>query len=79
MADIDVAYHSCCKILEYPSCKLCVSACEAAAIDLKPIGDAFVGSIEGSGSIPARDLVARAANEIKTMVVKRRSEHMLVI
>lgn len=46
-------------------CKLCVGACEGAAIDLKPIRDSFVVSIEGSGSVAARDLVARAAEEIK--------------
>ncbi len=46
-------------------CKLCVGACEAAAIDLKPIGDSFAVSIEGSGSVAARGLVARAVEEIK--------------
>ena len=38
---------------------------KAAAIDLKPIGDSFAVSIESRGSVPARDLVARAAEEIK--------------
>ena len=52
-------------ILECSLCKLCVGACEAAAIDLKPIHDSFVVSIEGSGSVAAKDLVARAVDEIK--------------
>jgi len=46
-------------------CKLCVGACEAEAIDLKPIGDSFAVSIEGSESVAARGLVARAVEEIK--------------
>ena len=45
--------------------QLCVGTCEAAAVDLKPIMDSFVVSIEGSGSVAAKDLVARAADEIK--------------
>jgi DNA-directed RNA polymerase subunit D len=52
-------------ILECSLCKLCIGVCEAAAIDLKPVRDSFVVSIESSGSIPARDLVAKAADEIK--------------
>ena len=38
--------------------QLCVGTCEAAAVDLKPIMDSFVVSIEGSGSVAAKDLVA---------------------
>ena len=52
-------------ILECSLCKLCVGACEGAAITLTPVMDSFVVSIEGSGSVAARDLVARAADEIK--------------
>ena len=52
-------------ILECSLCKLCVGACEAAAITLSPIMDSFVVSIESSGSVAAKDLVAEAATEIK--------------
>ena len=51
--------------LECPICKLCIGACEAVAINLIPIRDSFVVSIEGSGSVAAKDLVARAVDEIK--------------
>lgn len=51
-------------ILECSLCKLCIGACEAAAIKLTPILDSFVVSIEGSGSVVAKDLVASAASEI---------------
>ena len=51
-------------ILECSLCKLCVGACEAAAIKLTPVLDSFVVSIEGSGSVFAKDLVAKAASEI---------------
>ena len=52
-------------ILECSLCKLCVDVCEAAAINLVPVRDSFVVSIEGSGSVPANELVARAAHEMK--------------
>lgn len=52
-------------ILECSLCKLCVDACEPGAIKLSPIMDSFVVSIESSGTLPAKDLVAKAAVEIK--------------
>lgn len=51
--------------LECSLCKLCIEECEAKAIQISPILDSFVMTIDGCGSIPARDLVARAAQEIK--------------
>jgi hypothetical protein len=44
---------------------LCVGSCEASAIDLNSVLDSFVVSIEGSGSVAAKGLVARAVDEIK--------------
>ena len=52
-------------MLECSLCKLCVDACEPGAIKLSPIMDSFVVSIESSGTLPAKDLVAKAADEIK--------------
>ena len=52
-------------ILECSLCKLCTDACEAGAIKLTPVLDSFVVSIESSGTIAAKELVARAAQEIK--------------
>ncbi|VVB71049.1 DNA-directed RNA polymerase subunit D [uncultured archaeon] len=52
-------------ILECSLCKLCVDACEAGALKLTPILDSFVVSVESCGCMPARDLVERAAKEIK--------------
>ncbi|MCJ7443332.1 MAG: DNA-directed RNA polymerase subunit D [Methanotrichaceae archaeon] len=46
-------------------CKLCIDACEARAIKVKPILDSFVLTIECAGSISSRDLVVRATQEIK--------------
>ena len=51
--------------LECSLCKLCVDACEPGAIKLSPIMDSFVVSIESSGTLPVKDLVAKAAVEIK--------------
>jgi len=51
--------------LECSLCKLCIDACESGSIKVTPILDCFVVSIEGCGSIPAKDLVARAAEEIR--------------
>ena len=52
-------------ILECSLCKLCIGACEAAAITLSPVLDSFVVSIEGSGCVAAKDMVATAASEIR--------------
>jgi DNA-directed RNA polymerase subunit D len=52
-------------ILECSLCKLCVDECEAKAIKLEPIMDSFVFTIESSGSMPVKNLVARSAKEIK--------------
>jgi DNA-directed RNA polymerase subunit D len=46
-------------------CKLCIGECEVGAIKLVPIKDSFVMNIDSDGSIPARYLVAKAANEIE--------------
>jgi DNA-directed RNA polymerase subunit D len=51
--------------LECSLCKLCVDACEPGAIKLSPVLDSFVVSIESCGSMPVKDLVAKAALEIK--------------
>lgn len=51
--------------LECSLCKLCIEECEAKAIQISPILDSFVMTIDGCGSIPAKELVARAALEIK--------------
>ncbi|NMC10748.1 MAG: DNA-directed RNA polymerase subunit D [Methanothrix sp.] len=52
-------------ILECSLCKLCIDACEMGGIKLTPVLDSFVVSIESSGVMPAKELVARAAEEIK--------------
>lgn len=46
-------------------CKLCINECEVGAIKVVPIKDTFVMSIDSGGSIPARDLVVKAAIEIE--------------
>ena len=46
-------------------CKLCVNECEIGAIKVVPIEDVFVMKIDTAGSVPAKDLVAGAAAEIK--------------
>jgi DNA-directed RNA polymerase subunit D len=51
--------------LECSQCKLCIDACESGAIRVTPILDSFVVSIESCGSMPAKDLVGRACEEIK--------------
>ncbi len=51
-------------ILECSLCKLCIDACEPGAIIVLPIKDSFVVSIESCGSLPAKELVARASEEI---------------
>jgi DNA-directed RNA polymerase subunit D len=51
--------------LECSQCKLCVGACEAGAMKVTPVLDSFVLTIEGSGCMPAKDLVSRAAEGIK--------------
>ena len=49
-----------------PSREWVCYACEPGAkIMLSPIMDSFVVSIESSGTLPAKDLVAKAAVEIK--------------
>jgi DNA-directed RNA polymerase subunit D len=46
-------------------CKLCVRECDAGAIEVVPIEDAFVMKIDTDGSMTAKDLVAGAAAEVK--------------
>lgn len=52
-------------MVECSLCKLCIDACEPGAIKLVPILDSFVLSIESSGCMPAKDLVAKASEEIR--------------
>ena len=52
-------------IVECSLCKLCVEECEAGAISISPVLDSFVLTIESSGSMPAKDLVTRASEEIR--------------
>jgi DNA-directed RNA polymerase subunit D len=52
-------------ILECSLCKLCVDECEAGAIKVTPVLDSFVVTVEGCGSMPAKELVARASDEIR--------------
>ena len=51
--------------MECSLCKLCVEECEAGAISVSPVLDSFVLAIESGGSVPAKDLVAKASEEIK--------------
>jgi DNA-directed RNA polymerase subunit D len=51
--------------VECSLCKLCVEECEAGAISISPVLDSFVLTIESSGSMPAKDLVTMASEEIK--------------
>jgi DNA-directed RNA polymerase subunit D len=51
--------------LECSQCKLCIGACEAGAMKVTPVLDSFVLTIEGSGCMPAKDLVSMAAEGIK--------------
>ncbi len=51
--------------LECSLCKLCIEACEVGAVKVTPVLDSFVVTIESSGSMPVKDLVARASEEIK--------------
>jgi DNA-directed RNA polymerase subunit D len=51
--------------LECSLCKLCVEACEPGAIKLSPVMDSFVVSIESTGNMPVKGLVAKAAEEIR--------------
>ncbi len=46
-------------------CKLCVEECEIGAIIVTPILDSFVLTIESCGSMPSKELVSRASEEIK--------------
>jgi DNA-directed RNA polymerase subunit D len=52
-------------ILECSLCKLCIDECEAGAIKLTPVLDSFVMTIESDGSMPVKELVARASDGIR--------------
>jgi DNA-directed RNA polymerase subunit D len=52
-------------IVDCSLCKLCIDACEVGAISVTPILDSFLLNIESVGSMPAKDLVERATQEIK--------------
>jgi DNA-directed RNA polymerase subunit D len=53
------------RLVECSLCKLCIEACETGAIKVTPILDSFILTIESVGSIPSKDLVTRATQEIK--------------
>lgn len=52
-------------ILECSLCKLCIEECDAGAIKVVPVLDSFVLSIETSGCMPVKELVARASDGIR--------------
>jgi DNA-directed RNA polymerase subunit D len=52
-------------IVECSLCKLCVEACEPRAISVTPVLDSFVMTIESSGTMPAKELVSKASEEIR--------------
>lgn len=52
-------------LLECSLCKLCEGECEVGAIRVTPVGEDFVISIESDGSLKAKDLVGKAAEEIR--------------
>ena len=51
--------------VECSLCKLCINECEAGAVKVTPVLDSFVVSVESGGSLPAKELVARASDEIR--------------
>jgi DNA-directed RNA polymerase subunit D len=51
--------------LECSLCKLCIEECETGVIQISPVLDSFVMTIDGCGSIPAKELVIRAGQEIQ--------------
>ncbi|MGA9098423.1 MAG: DNA-directed RNA polymerase subunit D [Methanotrichaceae archaeon] len=51
--------------VECSLCKLCVDECESGVIKVTPVLDSFVLNIESGGSLPAKELVARASDEIR--------------
>jgi len=51
--------------VECSLCKLCIDECEAGVIKVTPVLDSFVLSIESGGSMQAKELVARASDEIR--------------
>jgi len=51
-------------------CKLCIEACEAGAVKVTSIPDSFVLSVESSGEMPAKELVASASQEIRKRAVE---------
>jgi len=51
--------------VECSLCKLCIGQCEAGAMKVTPVLDSFVVSIESGGSLPAKELVSRASDEIR--------------
>ena len=57
-------------ILECSLCKLCSDICKAAAVKVSPVLDSFVVSVESSGCMPAKELVARASQEIRSRAVE---------
>jgi DNA-directed RNA polymerase subunit D len=52
-------------IVECSLCKLCVEECEQKAISVTPVLDSFVLTIESSGSMPVKNLVKRASEEVR--------------
>jgi len=51
--------------VECSLCKLCIGQCDAGAMKVTPVLDSFVVSIESGGSLPAKELVSRASDEIR--------------
>lgn len=52
-------------ILECSLCKLCIEECEPGAIKVTPVLDSFVLTIESDGSMPVKELVARASDGVR--------------
>jgi DNA-directed RNA polymerase subunit D len=50
-------------------CKLCIEVCEAGAAKITLILDSFVMTVESSGEMPAKKLVASASQEIRKRAV----------
>jgi len=51
-------------------CKLCIEVCEAGAVKIIPILNSFVMTVESSGEMPAKELVASASQEIRKRAVE---------
>jgi DNA-directed RNA polymerase subunit D len=52
-------------MVECSFCRLCIDECDSGAISITPLLDSFVMTIESSGSVAVKKLVASASEEIK--------------